>query len=124
VPLQPGELIFGEPRRQEENRVVTLKPNQEVDVSLPEIKDTAGNLVPTFTTAWANPSPDILDLIVAADGLTALAKAKGVIGDVLVTCTVASDAGSGDYTGTVSIPLVVGPPAGGELLFGAPRDQV
>lgn len=104
--------------------MVTLTPNQEVDVSLPEIKDTNGNPVPTFTTNWVNPTPDVIDLIVAENGLTALAKAKGVTGEVLLTCTVSSDAGAGDYTGTVSIPLVVGPPAGGELLFGEPRDIV
>lgn len=121
--LLEGELIFGTPRVHEEGvNVVTIKANQKVPVSLPEIKDEAGTPITEFTTAWSNSDPNTVDLVVAEDGLTAMALAKGVVGAVNLSCTVTAAAGAGDYTGAVEVALAVGPPTGGELLFGEPSD--
>ena len=86
---------------------LVLTDEQQVALAI-EPKTAAGNParvdgVPT----WQSSDPAIVDLVVAADGLSAVAKTVGPLGNVQVSVTADADLGEGvrAITGTLDIEV-------------------
>lgn len=75
------------------------------------------------TPAWSVSNPDVLDLVVSEDGMTATITAKGPLGTSQVSVTADADLGDGvrALTGTDDVEVVAAEAATIGIEFGTPE---
>lgn len=103
-----------------------LTVTQQVTVTIKAIKDKKGNPAKIDgAPAWATDNTDLLALTPAADGMSCLVKAVGVIGSANVQASIDADVGPGVslVLGTAGFDIVAGQAVQVDLDVGAPAEQ-
>lgn len=103
-----------------------LTDTQEVDLSIqPEDKKGKPAQV-DGTPAWVSSDPTIVEVIPAADGLSAVAKAGANLGHAQISVSADADLGAGviTITGVMEFDIVAGQAVSLGVVAGAPREQV
>lgn len=102
-----------------------LKVNQNLPLSV-EFKDAQGNPAKVDgAPQWAVTAPDLADLEVAEDGLSAVLKPKGQLGSLVVQVTADADLGEGvkSILGELPVDLLSGEAVLVSIVAGAPVDK-
>jgi hypothetical protein len=100
-----------------------ITDEQAVDLSI-AFETAAGNPARVDgVPVWENSNPEVVDLIVAEDGLTASATSKGPLGLAQISVTADADLGEGvrPLTAIGELEVVAAEAARGVVTFGTPR---
>lgn len=107
--------------------------NGEFKVKLPDDKQVVASVLfvdgkgnPAFTDGvplWSTDKPDIVDVIPAADGMSATIKPKGPLGSAQIEIQADADMGAGVKTFSVfgQVEIVGGDAVGGTVNFADPK---
>lgn len=109
-------------RPPEEITMLTLTDIQGVDLSVAPV-DAKGNPAKVDgAPVWVVSAPDVCDIAVAADGLSAHVTAKGPLGSCQVTVTADADLGEGvrNITGMLDVEVIASEAASLSITAGAP----
>lgn len=112
----------GEQKRKVDH--MNLKISQKLPLSI-EIKDRFGNAAAVDgAPKWSVSAPELADLVVAEDGLSAELQPKGLVGSLVVQVHADADLGEGvkDILGELPVELLAGDASVIAIAAGVPVD--
>lgn len=102
-----------------------LTSNQEMDLAVKPL-DVKGNPAQVDgVPVWESSAPDVIEIVPKPDGLSATAKAKGIIGAARITVSADADLTNGvkHISGYLDINVVAGEAVTIEIIAGEIREQ-
>ena len=102
-----------------------IASNQEIDLAIKPL-DAKGNPAQVDgVTTWVSSAPEVIEIIPKPDGLSATARAVGVMGSSRITATADADLSNGvkQISGYADIIVVAGQATAIEIIVGEIRNQ-
>lgn len=98
----------------------------EVDLAINPLDEDGNPTQIDGTPIWMSSNPGIVEILPVADGLSAIAKTKGVLGHADINVTADADLSEGirNIIGTIGIDVPAGEAMSMEIITGAVRKTV